>query len=183
MKVLMFAGSLRKESLNKKLLRVAKKILEKSTDVEASLIDLQDYQLPVYDGDIESRGLPEGVQKIAAMIREVDVLIISSPEYNGSISGPLKNTIDWISRTRPMPLEKKHVLLMGASPSGLGAVRGLLHSRAPFEKLENFVYPDFFGLARAHEAFNEEGDLKDETQYERAQKLITDFVIHCQKGM
>lgn len=183
MKVLMFAGSLRKDSLNKKLLKVAKRMLEKNTDVEASLIDLQDYLLPVYDGDIESRGLPEGVQKIAAMIREVDALIISSPEYNGSISGPLKNTIDWISRTRPMPLEKKHVLLMGASPSGLGAARGLLHSRAPFEKLENFVYPDFFALARAHEAFNEEGDLKDETQHERAQKLITAFVVHCQKGM
>ncbi len=183
MKVLMFAGSLRENSLNKKLIRVAKKILEKSTDAEAILIDLQKYQLPVYDGDIEAKGIPEGVLKIAEAIKLVDAIIVSTPEYNGSISSPLKNTIDWVSRVKPMPLEKKQILLMGASPGGLGAVRGLLHSRAPFEKLENFVYPEFFGLARAHEAFDVEGNLKDETQYERAQKLISAFIVHGQKGL
>lgn len=183
MKVLMFAGSLRKDSYNKKLVRVAKKILEKSTDAEATLIDLKEYHLPVYDGDIEMGGLPDGVLKIAEAVKRADAIIISTPEYNGSISSPLKNTIDWLSRVKPMPLEKKQILLLGASPGGLGAVRGILHSRSPFEKLENFVYPDFFGLAHAHEAFDIEGNLKDYAQYERAQKLITSFMVYCQKGV
>lgn len=181
MKVLLLAGSLRKESLNKKFLNVARRIIQKSTDAEVTVVDLQELQLPVYDGDIEARGFPEGVKTLAQYVNVTDALVISSPEYNASISSPLKNTIDWLSRVNPMPLVKKQILLLGASPGSFGAIRGLGHARAPFETLGNFVYPESFALARADVAFDEDGNLKDHKQYEKVQKLITDFVVYCQK--
>lgn len=180
MKVLLFAGSLRKDSLNKKLVNVAKKILEKDTNVRATYIDLQPLNLPVYDGDVEAKGIPEGVMKLAEAIREADALIISTPEYNGSMSSVLKTAIDWTSRVKPMPLAKKQILLLGASPGGLGAIRGLGHARAPFENLGNYLYPESFGLAKAHEAFDEDGNLKDPAQFEKVQKLVTSFIAYSE---
>ena len=110
------------------------------------------------------------------LIKEADALVISSPEYNGSISSPLKNTIDWLSRLKSMPLEKKPVLLLGASPGALGAIRALGHARAPFEALGAFVYPQSFGLAKAHEAFSSEGALLLESNQERLEKLLSSFI-------
>ena len=181
MKILLFAGSLRKDSLNKKLVRVAESMLKKNLELSTTIIDLQILQLPVYDGDIEAQGIPESVQQLAKDIGESDLLVISSPEYNGSISSPLKNTIDWVSRVKPMTLTKKPVLLLGASPGGLGAMRALLHGKMPFEALGNFVYPQSFGLAHADLAFDEKEQLKDPAQGEKLQKLLTDFVAHGKK--
>ena len=94
MKVLVFAGSLRKASLNKKLAQIARALLQADTSLEVEYLDLQELQLPVYDGDIEAKGLPEGVQVLAAHMLKAQAFVISSPEYNGSISSPLKNAID-----------------------------------------------------------------------------------------
>lgn len=176
MKLLLFAGSLRKDSLNKKLLAVAHKILEAKGGLETVLIDLQPLTLPVYDGDIESAGLPENVKMLGQLIDEADALLIASPEYNGSISGALKNTVDWVSRLKPMPLSGKPVLLMGTSPGGLGAVRGLLHSKSPFEKLNNYVYPDVFGIPHGDKAFTATGALEDEATRKRLAALIDKYL-------
>jgi chromate reductase len=183
MKVLLFAGSLRKASLNKKLVGVADDVLKKINGVEATVIDLQALQFPVYDGDIEEKGIPEGVTKLAKAIEASDALVISSPEYNGSISGVFKNTIDWVSRVKPMPLTKKHILLLGASPGELGAMRGLLHDRAPLEALGNFVYPQPYGLPKADKAFDQNNKLVDADRLERLEKLIKAFVEHTQKHL
>lgn len=181
MKVLLFAGSLRKDSFNKKLVNVAKSILDKDGKNSAIVLDLQTLNLPLYDGDIETKGIPEGVTKLAEAMKEADAIIISTPEYNGSISSVLKTAIDWTSRVKPMPMVKKQILLLGASPGGLGAIRGLNHARAPFEALGNYVYPEPFGLARAHEAFDENGNLKDPAQYEKVQKLMSSFISYCER--
>ncbi|MFN9939619.1 MAG: NADPH-dependent FMN reductase, partial [bacterium] len=79
------------------------------------------------------------------------------PEYNYSISGVLKNTIDWVSRVRPMPFRKKPILLLAASMGPIAGIRGLWQTRIPLEGLGNYVYPDMFSLGVAHEALNEEG--------------------------
>src|SRR4051812_23259552 len=123
MKYLLFSGSLRTGSLNKKLVAVAEKIISGKAENEVSIADIRSLSIPVYDGDIEAAGIPEGVKKLGSMIQAANAIVISSPEYNGSIAGSLKNTIDWISRLRPVPFEGKPVLLLGASPGGFGAIR------------------------------------------------------------
>jgi chromate reductase len=181
MKILLFAGSLRKDSLNKKVVRYTDKMLKNILDIESTIVDLQKFNIPLYDGDIESRGIPEGVQNLAKYVASSDALIISSPEYNGGMSGPLKNTIDWLSRVKPMPLKAKPILLLGASPGAFGATQGLAHARVPFEKLGNFVYPQAMGFPRAHEAFDENEDLKDSDQADKLQKLIKTFIGYAGK--
>lgn len=176
MNLLCFSGSLRKASLNKKLLKVEMEILKGMAGVEVTHVDLQELAFPVYDGDIESAGIPASVQNFGDLIRKAHGLVIASPEYNGSISSPLKNAVDWASRLKPMPLEKKPVLLTGASPGGFGAVLALRHGRAPFEKLGNFVHPSSFPVSKAGEAFTPEGNLADAASKQRLINLLTDFV-------
>lgn len=171
---LLFAGSLRKDSLNKKFIGVANEIL-KSKGLETKIIDLKDLKLPVYDGDIESAGMPEGVTRLGELVANAKGIIISGPEYNGSISGSLKNTIDWVSRLRPVPWERKPVLLLGASPGAYGASHGLAATKPPFERLGAYVYPQVLGLSKAHEAFDESNNLKDDAFKSRLDKLLGQF--------
>lgn len=176
MKFLLFAGSLRKESLNKKLLAVAREIVTQISPHEAKVVDLQQLAFPVYDGDIESQGIPLSVKQLGSLVDEVNGLIISTPEYNGSISSPLKNAVDWLSRLRPVPLERKPVLLLGASPGYFGAIRGLLHSRRPFEVLGCFVYPQTFALPKADKAFRSDGALESASNRENLEQLVKSFI-------
>lgn len=181
MKFLLFSGSLRTGSLNKKLLAEIAKILKEIPGCEVQIADIKALSIPVYDGDIESEGMPTGVQKLGEMIKNADALITCSPEYNGSIAGPLKNTIDWISRLRPIPLEKMPVLLTGASPGGFGSIRALGQTRAPFEALGSFVYPQSFALPKAHEAFTPEGELVDPGTKKRLEALLVSYKEFAQK--
>ena len=177
MKILCFAGSLRKESLNKKNVRLAAKILGE----RAEFIDLLDYPMPVYNQDIQDKGMPEGVDKLAEKIKDAEALVISTPEYNGSIASSFKTVIDWLSRTKLNPIAGKHILLLGASPGGLGAVRGLLHSRQPLDVLGAFVYPEMLGLPKANEAFDESGQFKDPAAHQRLSKLLEKFLQHIDR--
>lgn len=148
MQYLFLSGSLRKESFNTKLLQLAAKHVGASP---SAIVDLNQYNIPLYSGDIEAAGIPEGVQKLAKNIEQAQAIIIASPEYNYSISGVLKNTIDWISRVRPMPFRKKPILLLAASMGPIAGIRGLWQTRIPLEGLGNYVYPDMFSLGVAHE--------------------------------
>lgn len=176
MKILCFAGSLRVKSFNKQYIRQAHKILQTSDKVESELIDLLDYPMPVFNQDIQDHEFPEAVKQLAAKVEGVQALVISSPEYNGSISSPLKNAIDWLSRMPSNVLSKKQVLLLGASPGAFGAVRGLWHSRRPFEVLGAFVYPEMGPLPKANEAFDAQGEFKEKASHDRLAKLISAFV-------
>ena len=95
--IVTFAGSARRGSLNKKLARGAALVAE-SLGAEGVFVDLGDYPLPIYDGDLEvSEGIPENARALAELIEDADGLFIASPEYNGAYSALLKNTIDWLS--------------------------------------------------------------------------------------
>ncbi len=178
MKIVMFAGSLRKDSWNKKLTDVVEKTLKKYKNVEVMNLDLKEYPFPVYDADIEEAGMPGKVKELGDLIAKADGLIISTPEYNGSIPGVLKNYIDWLSRLKPVPLTGKYLLLLGASSGALGAVRSLWHTRQPFEVLNVHVYPEMLGLPKAHEAFDGKGLLNDEKMQQRLDKLVDGFIDH-----
>ncbi len=175
MKMICFAGSLRRESLNKKYARVANDLLREAGH-EAELLDLADYPMPVYDQDIEDKQFPEGVVALGKKLEHCEALVIACPEYNGSIAAALKNTVDWLSRFQKDNFKRKKVLLIGASPGALGATRGLWHSRRPFEVLGCFVYPEMSGLPHANEAFAENGELKEKASRDRLAKLLSSFV-------
>jgi NAD(P)H-dependent FMN reductase len=145
-----------------------------------TLIDLRDFPMPLYDGDLEaSSGLPETAKQFKKLLREHDGLLISSPEYNSSITGVLKNAIDWASRTESddesdlVCFRGKVAALMSASPGGLGGLRGLVHLRSILGNIGVIVLPDQISISSAHEAFDERGKLKDERKSKQVTGIAT----------
>lgn len=180
MHILTFAGSLRADSYNKKFAAEALR-LAKGMGHGGEFLDLKPLNLPLMDEDVEKTNFPEGASRLGEKIAAADAIIIATPEYNASISAPLKNALDWVSRLKPMPLAGKHVLLLGASPGALGAVRGLWHSRQPFDQLGAYLYPAMQGLPKAHEAFDDAGQLKDEKTASQLKELIEKFLAVAEK--
>ncbi len=168
-RILVFAGSARTGSHNKKLANAAATAV-RSAGAEATLIDLADYPMPLYDGDLEAReGVPPAARKLKDLFIAHQGLLIASPENNASVSALLKNTLDWISRqdgseSGLVPYQGKVAALAGASPGALGGLRGLTHLRAILQTLNVLVLSEQFALGRAHEAFNADGSLKDGKQ-------------------
>lgn len=181
MKILVFAASLRKQSFNKKLARNVEKLLKSKSGVQAQLVEMNDYEMPIMNEDLEDNGLPVNVVKFFELVKSVDAVVISTPEYNGSIPPLLKNVIDWLSRPNPHAWIGKPVLLMSASPGEGGGNRGTLHSRQPLDKLSAFVWPEHLNLGKAHEAFDDKGDLKDPKMAARLTGLLDKFVEYHSK--
>lgn len=175
LEVLVFAASLRAESLNRKLAALAARIADKSGATVVT-VSMRDFDCPSYDGDLEqTQGIPAGAQELKRRLDQADAFIVSSPEYNGSMPGVLKNTIDWASRFRPQPFDGKHGLLLSASPSMVGGNRGLWTLRMPLEHLGARIYPDMFSLAMANKALVD-GELADPALRARFEKTIEAFL-------
>jgi chromate reductase len=180
MKILAFAASLRKGSLNRKLIHQASILLQEKAGVEVDLADYREFEMPMYDGDLEdASGTPKGGLELVKRIRSAQAIVISTPEYNGSMPGTLKNAIDWASREEPMPFTGKPILLIGASPGGFGATRGIAHARVPLASVGAFVHPDTMGVARAHQAFDEAGNFVDPKNRARLEELVGSFVKYA----
>jgi len=185
-KILAFAGSTREGSFNKQLLKLAAAAASKAGG-DVQVIDLRDFPLPIYDGDLESReGLPENARKLKQLFISHQAILISSPEYNSSVSGVLKNAIDWVSRPAPgeAPLagfEGKVAGLLSASPGALGGLRGLVQLRAILGNIRVLVLPDQVAVSRANEAFDAEGRLKDPKLQASVEKLAEKLVDHVRK--
>jgi NAD(P)H-dependent FMN reductase len=152
-KLLVFGASLRRESLNAKLAALAAQVAS-GMGAAVDHASMRDFDTPSYDGDAEAaQGIPPGAAELKRRLEAADAFIIAAPEYNASMSGALKNTIDWVSRFRPQPFNERHGLLLSASPSLAGGNRGLWALRVPFEHLGARIFPDMFSLAQAHQAF------------------------------
>ncbi len=167
-KILAWAGSTRTASFNKQLVRFAAEAA-RAAGAEVTVVDLRDYPLPLFDGDLEDHeGLPENAKKLKALFREHDGLLIASPEYNSSITAVLKNTLDWVSRGETddepalVAYRGKAAALLSSSPGALGGLRGLVHLRAILGNIGVIVLPDQAAVPKAHEAFDAGGRLKDE---------------------
>ncbi len=173
---LVFSAALRTDSLNTILAALAAgTIREKGGEVD--LASMADFDCPSYNQDVQAgQGFPAGAQEFRRRLEACDGFVICSPEYNGSMPGVLKNSIDWASRFNPQPFNERNALLLSASPSMVGGNRGLWALRIPLEHLGARVYPDMFSLAQAHLAFNADGSIKDPQLQKRLKDDVANFM-------
>ncbi len=161
LRILAFSGSARRESLNRKLLAVT--VAEtRLVGGEVTLLDLNDYVLPLYHGDLEdAEGLPANATKLIELISSHHALLIASPEYNSMFSPLLKNTIDWCTRGDENPFIGKVAAIISASPGAFGGIRSLTLVRQLLVHLGCHVVPVPATLPHADKAFDVNGNLTD----------------------
>lgn len=167
--ILAFSGSARRDSANTKLAKIALEAA-KANGAEVTFLDFRDLPLPLFDEDLEAtEGLPEHALQLKALMKTHQGFLIACPEYNSSITPLLKNAIDWASRPEAGEpslacFQGKVAALMSASPGKLGGLRGLVHVRSILGNMGVLVLPDQMAIGSAYQAFDEQGNLKDETQ-------------------
>lgn len=168
-----FAGSLRRGSYNRALLRAATEVAPVGLRISILEID----EVPLYNADVEAAGEPEPVARFKQAIREADGLLIATPEYNHGVPGVTKNAVDWASRPpRNSPLDGKPVAILGASPGATGTARGQSQLRQAFEFTNSYCMPQPEILVyRAHEKIDAEGRLTDEKTREYLGKFLEAF--------
>ncbi len=176
-KILAFAGSSRKHSFNKKLVKIAASGA-KNSGAEITFVDLADYPMPVFNQDLESeQGMPDKAREFKNMLIQHDAFLIASPEYNSAFSPLLKNVIDWASRAEsedetPLVAYKgKIAAIMATSPGALGGIRGLVFLRMLLSNIGVTVIPDQIAIPQAIKAFSDDGLLIDSKQ----QQLVLDL--------
>ncbi len=159
MKIIAISGSLREGSFNTKLLHCARKLA--SEDLTLEVVRLND--IPLYNGDHDTAdSKPEAVLQLAEKLRQAEGILICTPEYNYSISGVLKNAIDWLSRVDGQPFNGKPVGIMGAAAGQIGTARAQYHLRQVLVGLNPRVMsrPEFF-MGAVHTKFDDDGNLSD----------------------
>ncbi|WP_068084714.1 NADPH-dependent FMN reductase [Polycladidibacter stylochi] len=179
-RIMVISGSKRSGSQNMKLAALASSYFSR-LGADVSLINLSDFPMPIYDGDLEmEKGVPEHALKLRAFMLQQQGVFITSPEYNASISPLLKNTLDWMSREKSdgrSPFQNRVFALGAASPGGLGGIRGLMHLRNLMEVgLGATVIPEMIALGNAGSAYDEDGNLQDDALKTRLQALAKRLV-------
>ncbi len=187
-RLLFFAGSARAGSHNKRLADLAHRIAL-ANGVEGVFVDLNDYPMPIYHGDVEAeQGPPEEARKFKALLGEYQGVFIASPEYNASIAPLLKNALDWVTRVRGkgetgLEVFRSRVFaISGASPGYYGGMRSLLQLREILAiGLGATVIPQQIALPRAHEAFDADGRLKDDRQQDLLKSVVEALAVAARK--
>ena len=173
MKILGISGSIRKSSLNSAALRACIPLLPQGTTME--LFDIS--PIPLYNEDVHQQGFPPAVQVLREKIAAADAVLIASPEYNYSVSGVLKNAIDWASRPPNQPFDGKPVALLGATPGGFGTARSQYHLRQVFVYLNGLLLniPEVM-ISGAPSKFDADGKLTDAATAEQISKMLVALV-------
>ena len=178
-KVLAFAGSIRRDSYNKQLVNVAKNSVEK-LGAEVTFADLHDFQMPLYCDDLYKKdGMPENAIAFKKLMKSHNGFLIASPEYNGSLTGILKNTIDWATirhdnEERNACFNGKIAGIMCAAP-GIGGSRGMHHLRMVLSSLGTFVLPKHLCVTNCHAHLQDNSALEDDTQ-QRIDSMASELV-------
>lgn len=169
--VVAFAGSLRRASYNRALLRAAQEVAPAGMAI--SIFDIS--EVPLYNGDVEAAGEPEPVARLKQAIRAADGLLIATPEYNHGVPGVTKNAVDWVSRPyAKSPLDGKPVAILGASPAATGTARGQSQLRQCLGVAYCMPHPEIL-VHQAHEKFDAEGRLTDEKTREYLGRFLVAF--------
>lgn len=180
MKLLIFAGSTRQHSFNRQLAGAAA-TMARAAGAEVTHIELADFDVPLYNADLEANATPADVMRLKQLMFEHPAWIICSPEYNGSYTALLKNTIDWVSspvKGNPAwsrgteAFEGKVVGLLSASPGALGGLRSLGHLNPLLLNLQCWVAPQQFALGNAGQAFDANGLLQSEVHRQGVQAVV-----------
>jgi chromate reductase len=175
--ILVFAGSTRTESLNRKLASAAADVA-RALGAQVTHLELKDYPLPIYDGDHEAHhGTPRHVVELRALFKRHPIWLIASPNYNNSIAPLLKNVIDWVSRPTDGEdyvacFKHRTVALMASSPGSSGGVRGLPHLRQVLEHLGAHVLDDQLAVPYGATAFTSEGALADPARQQQLEAFV-----------
>lgn len=168
--LLVFAGSTREQSWNRKLAGTVS-AMATAEGAQVTRLELADFDVPLYNADLEAKGTPRDVIRLKEIFHAHPAWIICSPEYNGSYTGLLKNTIDWVSSpvkgdptwsSGTKPFVGKVVGLLSTSPGALGGVRSLSHLTPLLMNLQTWVAPRQLAIPRATEAFDPDGRLSSE---------------------
>lgn len=183
-KLLFFTGSSAANSLNGQLAKQAE-IFAQELGAETTFLDLKDYALPLYDPESEKEhGIPQAAKDLKQIFQSHDGAYLASPEYNGSFSPLLKNTIDWISRVKEadepfLPAFTGKIYAIGsASPGALGGIRGLMQLRMLLGGINITVVPSQLALGQAHNAFDDEGRLQGDMQLSLLKASVSELVKH-----
>jgi len=176
-KLVIIPGSLRKDSLNRKLAEVWADAFKKN-GIEVQILSSEELNTPLFNEDIEATSFPPSMTSLVASIKSAAGVVICTPEYNGSITSIIKNMIDWTSRPNPHPWRGKPVLISGASPGAFAAVAGMLHTQNPLDRLGAHVYPQSYGVAHADKELIGK-TLTDPKKQEGLEKLAKDFAAFC----
>ena len=179
-KLLIFAGSTRQNSFNRRLVHVAAD-MARAGGADVTQLELGDLDIPMYNADLEAQATPPDVMKLKQILLEHPAWIICSPEYNGSYTALLKNTIDWASspvKSDPAwadgfkSFTGKVVGMLSASPGALGGLRSQSHLLPLLINLQCWVAPKALALGRAGDAFDADGKLVNENHRQSVQAVI-----------
>ncbi len=175
-RILAFAGSARRESLNKKLLACVVAAARTGGAV-VTVVDFKELSIPLYEGDLEeAEGIPAPAQALIDLIRAHDGLLIASPEYNSQMTPLLKNVLDWCTRADENPLEGRTAAVVSASPGMFGGVRSLTLCRQLLVHLGCHVVPTQCIVPQAHKAFADDGSLREDRHRQAAAAVAGELI-------
>lgn len=189
MEILIFAGSTRQDSYNRKLAKAAAEIAT-GQGAQATLLELADYDIPLYNADLEARGTPPDVIRFKQALHSHAAWIICCPEYNGSYPALLKNALDWASspvKGDPvwgdgvLPFRGKVVGMCSASPGGLGGLRAQSHLAPLLLNLECWLAPRSHAVSRAADAFDAQGQLIHPQDQQGVQAVLSQVLWAAQR--
>jgi chromate reductase len=171
---LTLSGSLRKGSYNRVLQRhMGKKLSE--AGVAVTELDLGDFDMPIFNEDLEAEHTPDSARELAELWRSHDIIFIATPEYNGGSAPLMVNTITWLSRQRPSPFRHAVFGIGGVSSGKYGTIWSLSHLRDSLTKVGALIVPTLMGIGPASDAFDENGDPVEKSVIRKVDQMVTEL--------